>query len=1002
MAADTLQVDLLGELRVRRGSRTVRLPQSKKTRALLGYLIVSRRPQRRARLCSLFWDVADDPRGALRWCLSKIRPVVNEPGHTRIVTDRDSVSFDASSVEVDVFRSREAIQSGVEATDTDTLIEIAESYRGELLEGLEMSDFDEFQAWCLAERSEARALRARVLRELCARLTDEPERALPHARNLIRIAPIDQDARAQLIELLMRAGRTEDAQLQFEASIRQLREFGVEPSTSLTDPRHLATRTHSDNHSTTATSPPSNTPPLGSSTSGLVGRRSECERFVSIITSVHSEQRQQIVALTGEPGVGKSRLVDELLANVQSRGGTTTTARAYEAERGRPFGPWIDALRTLPSIGSKTEHPALAALLPELANDGSTATREQMFAAVVDLLTATCKHEPPVAIAIDDAHWLDAASVELLHFVSRRLRDQPILFALTARSGELIDNQPLTQALRSLRKQRIVEDLELGPLTQDGCVALIANLSSEVDGAKLFEQSGGNPLFALELARCGNLDSTRHSRTIMDVVRERIERLDPAAADVLRWAAALAPTATVTRVATLIALPDDAFVSALEVLEQRALLTATGDDLSFAHGIVRSVVYADISEPRRKLMHGKIARCIDLSATGDETVAAELAHHAHLAGDAAAAVRACIVAGARSLRLFANRDAMALCDRGFRYLNELAEPERTILEIDLWSIRLGAEVSDDHEGVATTLETLGGRALDAGFEKPARRAFRMLGYIRWERGQTIDAARHMLNAARLTEGNDGLERAAALADAARCLVRLDRELGHAEALTVEARAIATKHHKRSPMLADAEGMLRCYEGAVDEAAELFAESARLARASQKRLLEFEAIENMVILFVVYGEAERAKVCCPRMLELGHRMREGSEGPTARAFTAIVEYCTGDGERHNVLSALEALRVADAKQRMAIVLLAMAAEEHNRGASKEAFALAHEALDYALVLQHRSLVAWARALCASTAGATGDTNTAADMRTALKADGTADLAAFAKRAATNVL
>ena len=124
-----LSVRLLGEIQVvRRGERLL-LPPSRKVRALLAYLVATGRPQSRSRLCSMFWDVPDDPRGALRSTLSKLRAVVDSPGRPRIVAERDSVRIDISGVEVDLVTVRRAVASGADAASTQALEAAAAAFQ---------------------------------------------------------------------------------------------------------------------------------------------------------------------------------------------------------------------------------------------------------------------------------------------------------------------------------------------------------------------------------------------------------------------------------------------------------------------------------------------------------------------------------------------------------------------------------------------------------------------------------------------------------------------------------------------------------------------------------------------------------------------------------------------------------------------------------------------------------------------------------------------------------
>jgi pimeloyl-ACP methyl ester carboxylesterase/DNA-binding SARP family transcriptional activator len=207
----SIELMVLGNLTVIRNGVRLNLPRSKRTRALLAYLAITARPHRRDRLCALFWSLPDDPRAALRWSLSRLRPIVDEPGKPHIIADRDSVRFDNIGVETDLVALRAALHKP-DATSTDTLLGIAAAVRGEFLEGLDLADCDEFRGWCIAEREEARRLRVRLLGTLVARLGAKPEEALPYARAHSLLDPADEGTRATLIRLLRATGQAPHAQ----------------------------------------------------------------------------------------------------------------------------------------------------------------------------------------------------------------------------------------------------------------------------------------------------------------------------------------------------------------------------------------------------------------------------------------------------------------------------------------------------------------------------------------------------------------------------------------------------------------------------------------------------------------------------------------------------------------------------------------------------------------------------------------------------------------------
>ena len=220
-----LRVSVLGNLAVSRHRAKMPLPPSKKTRALLAYLAVTARPHSRDRLCSMFWPVPDDPRAALRWSLTRLRPLIDEPDCRRIVADRESAGLDLDRDTVDILSLRDLVRNGTDAIPTDRLRQATEALEVDFLEGLDLPDCHEFQSWCIGEREEARRLRVRLLTALVNRLEDVPDEALRYARALSLLAPADEGAQAMLVRLLRAAGHSREAEQQFQSAERRLEEF---------------------------------------------------------------------------------------------------------------------------------------------------------------------------------------------------------------------------------------------------------------------------------------------------------------------------------------------------------------------------------------------------------------------------------------------------------------------------------------------------------------------------------------------------------------------------------------------------------------------------------------------------------------------------------------------------------------------------------------------------------------------------------------------------------
>lgn len=210
----------MGPIALRRGGDAVPLPSSKKTRALLGYLAATQRRTRRDHLCELLWQVPDDPRGALRWSLSKLRHLVDDGDLCRLVADRETVHLDCSNLGVDWLELRGVATSDLRK-QTDGVLERCLAAEGEFMAGLDLPGSEGFQAWLVAMREDSRRWQVSLLRELVGRGGD-PARSLELARRWCALDPYDALARTALLDLLERSGRRQEAEQQRAAAIRAL------------------------------------------------------------------------------------------------------------------------------------------------------------------------------------------------------------------------------------------------------------------------------------------------------------------------------------------------------------------------------------------------------------------------------------------------------------------------------------------------------------------------------------------------------------------------------------------------------------------------------------------------------------------------------------------------------------------------------------------------------------------------------------------------------------
>jgi len=224
--SSAVEVHLLGHCRVARNGEDVALPASRKARALLAYLLMAPRPVHRARLCELFWAVPNDPRGELRWCLSKIRGVLDEPFQRRVKAENDWVAIDASNLQVDALSVAKRAERTIADGDLEGLKELATKLEGEFLEGFEADRIPLFEAWLIGERHRFREFHAHVLSRIVS-LLPRTSAAIPYIRKRLDLLPFDEAAHLDLMVTLAACGRFAEGEAHLEAASRLFSSEGL-------------------------------------------------------------------------------------------------------------------------------------------------------------------------------------------------------------------------------------------------------------------------------------------------------------------------------------------------------------------------------------------------------------------------------------------------------------------------------------------------------------------------------------------------------------------------------------------------------------------------------------------------------------------------------------------------------------------------------------------------------------------------------------------------------
>jgi len=221
-----LDVRLLGPLRASRSGTPAALPASRKVRALLAYLALAPRPLARAHLCELLWDAPDDPRGELRWCLSKLRKIVD--GETpRLQSGKDTVWLERGGAFIDAVQVAAAVEAGLATLAAEELRALCALFEGDFLEGLEIERSPAFAGWLTAQRRRFRGCRAALLEHLAARV--EGEEALACLEQWLAVAPFDRRAHEALLAALAGQGRVREAEEHLAAAVRHFEAEGLDP-----------------------------------------------------------------------------------------------------------------------------------------------------------------------------------------------------------------------------------------------------------------------------------------------------------------------------------------------------------------------------------------------------------------------------------------------------------------------------------------------------------------------------------------------------------------------------------------------------------------------------------------------------------------------------------------------------------------------------------------------------------------------------------------------------
>jgi DNA-binding SARP family transcriptional activator/tetratricopeptide (TPR) repeat protein len=676
-----LVVRLLGDLQVRRGISGAVVPvPARKVRALLAYLATHPgRAHPRDRLTALLWpDVPDSQaRQSLRQALAGLRRALTSS--RALVVDADTVAVDPLLLDVDVIRFERLVAAGGQPK----LQQAVALYQGDLLDGFHVKS-PAFEDWLLTERERFRELARQALAKVLEHQsrTGATEAAIHTAGRLLALDVLREDVHRAVMRLYVARGQRGAALRQYQSCVGILRrELGVEPEVA-------TKRLYQEILQHPLPSPPSPPPRRGAAHRkldrvpgevALIGREAEVARLRRAREQAWEGQAQTVL-LTGEAGIGKTRVLEEAAAEAAAAGGYVLVGRSHETEQVLPFQAWIHALRSgdvVSSLGDLAQwRGELARLFPEVGPPPRTAGNSMRLLdamlGVVDRLAARQR----LLIVLDDLHWADEMSVRLFSFIGRRIGQRPVLLLGSVREEELTDARMLRQALAELDRDARLLRVGLSPLSHVHTVELVrallrrgaAEASVERLGEEIWRTSEGNPFVIVETVR-ELFDGTAAAaaagvvvpRRVKDLVCARLERLAERSRRLAAVAAVIGRDFSFALLQQAGGLGAAETAEGLEELVRRRIVSATGEGFDFAHARFRRVVYDELLEPSRRMLHAAVGAALE-ALHGDHPAEASdrLAYHALQADQQERALGYLLQAADRARTTAAHRDEATL------------------------------------------------------------------------------------------------------------------------------------------------------------------------------------------------------------------------------------------------------------------------------------------------------------------------------------------------------
>jgi DNA-binding SARP family transcriptional activator len=701
-----VRIALLGPIRIEAEAGNVRLSAPPMTFPLLGYLLLNRaKTVSREALAFTLWSDYDEPEAKLNlrrhlYHLARLLPRAPD-GAPWLIVDAKTVRWNADSpATFDVAEFEESLRRGDRAA-------AASFYAGDLLEEYEAE-------WILPERERLRGLHVDNLLALIsgARTERRAQEAMDYARQLQRCDPWREDALRECVSLRYELGDGAGAIAELDTFAKRLREeLDAEMMPETVALRDMIAR--EQRRRGTGAPIALRDRALPWRTLPFVGRARELDVLQRAWERTLAGSGASVF-VSGEAGIGKSRLVGAARTMAAGQGGLVLQGTA--AVNGTPYQPLLEALA--PAAAAIAQSPlapiwgaALAAVLPELRAHRPDLPdlpplppeRDQarLYEAFVRALAALSETRP-LLLVIEDIHRSGPATLGVLEALAREAPAHAYVVLVTYRSEDVARGDPLRLMSENLRRTRLTQRVALAPLSAedvDDLFRLLAGVDVETDqvASLLYRRSDGNPFFLGELLRDGiergvlRLDDERVvydagselrvSSGVREVMKARLQRISAESRTMLELAAVIGRSFTFEILREAAAVTDASAIRALLELADRQLVaeSAEGNQYTFLHELLQSTAYELIPPEERRWHHLRVAEATEAAyASALDDAAARLAFHFERSGEVPRAAAYHLRAAQNALRLNANQEALHHCDRALALAAERAARTETL------------------------------------------------------------------------------------------------------------------------------------------------------------------------------------------------------------------------------------------------------------------------------------------------------------------------------------